>query len=302
MGAQMGHLDLDVHPREDPSMVRQPDHHAPPRAVVGPSRFTHIGRHLEGLRLLVECCDTQALDVALVGSGPIEPFVVAEIISTAEYVTQPAITAVDADAAVASLLLALLDGREVDIGDLAEVCRDDIQDPCSSHNANFAERLDEGLREFVGRNLRSPIDVKGGRLRARLSGEVSCEGRHATAHEFLFHEPDERYDLIYLGLVLNQLRKQPGGYDMARNLLGEIKRCLRPSGLLGIGTSLSPAHGVACDVRDVTESGLSLLYVSLENVILSDGAYYGDYGLGVGHERGCAANGTLGSCRDTSGW
>jgi hypothetical protein len=96
------------------------------------------------------------------------------------------------------------------------------------------------------------------------------------AQQFLAASDCRTYDLVYAGLLLTNLRKSNPA--AVQELLGTLRPVVA-RGILGVGSSLSPEHGAGRDLLDLERGGFHPRALVLENVIVSGGLVYGDYGL-----------------------
>ena len=138
------------------------------------------------------------------------------------------------------------------------------------------------MQEYASSGLVPPFAISEGLLRptpAQTFTNIHPQMKEAST--FLEALPIHSLDLIYMGLLLTNMRKSQEPRDNVGVALNEARRCLAVGALLGIGGSLSPQHGVHVDLADIARVGLIPAYVSLEHIGISNNRYYGDYGIAV---------------------
>ena len=249
---------------------------AVPRAITGPSRFTHLGRHHWFLTQLLTALPRAPQTCLLLGPGPIEPFYVARLLETRWPEGSFVIDAVDESPAVVDILQSLQVGSPVPLRAIATTCCDNCDASLPRENTNFTTRLDAGLREVAESGAPSLFTRHHGSLlitpSTRSQLRVSC----VTAEQFVRSSKSNQYDFAYLGLLLTNLRKE--NPDAPQELLTHLAPVLG-QGLLGVGSSLSPEHGAGKDLLDLEAGDLHPLAIGLENLVRSHGKIYGDYGI-----------------------
>lgn len=249
----------------------------PCRAIVGPSRFTHVGRHHWFLRTLFASCSSPPTSCILVGCGPVEPILVASLMSTMARGSTIDIYAIDRSEEVVGLLASLWRDGRASLDDLATICRDDYEDPSSSLNTNFTNRIRRSLGEITAENTNGPFTATRTNLLAKRAAGVRLHSINASA-EAGIARLRRHCDVAYLGLLLTDLRKRTQLEDTPIGVLRALRR-LVPDGLIGIGGSLSPAHGVGMDLLDVLDAGFQPHCVALENIVRTGDRVYGDYSV-----------------------
>lgn len=262
------------------------------RAVVGVSTFTHVGRHIEGLRSTLTCSYPYLDRVALLGSGPIEPFVVCALLARL-CSSGGEVWAIDVNPEINRCLMKLVRGEWVEVVKLASICRDDADIRLGMLNENFTSRWSEAVADCLKGGIQSPFIMSndGRRLAANVPSGTRIHVEEMSAEEFLSAAPDSYFDVLYMGLLLTNMRKRGGSAVVIHRLLNDLRRSISADGTLGLGCSLSPTYGVERDIASLAKHGWTVRCVSLEYVLFSRGQYFGDYGVIAlpRPRRGCTA-------------
>jgi hypothetical protein len=263
-----------------------------PRAVAPVSRYSYFGRHVGSLATLVGQAvstgiDTSPTPALLLGCGPVEPLLVAALWSARRPRQALEITGVDSSDAAVTCLNHLVAGQPVCAQVLADLCRDGCHQP-GRLNLSFTDGWTICVQE-VARFVPPPLMLNNGYVQGTASRErPAVFGICADALDYLSSTSARPPRLVYCGLLLANMRKADPASAVAATRA--LARHVDPAAVIGIGSSLSPEHGLHADLSDLLDARLLVEYVSLEHAVLSDGKLYADYGIGVIVRRSGASN------------
>ncbi len=258
-------------------------------AQVGYSTFTHIGRHSRTIHTVIKMLGREPKIILDLGSGVLEPFLIAEHLAFLFTNPQTIIKAYDTERRFIELITNLKNGKPVPLEILASIAGD--RDLLGHHivNNNFKERAYLGLRDYEESGLDSGriIDIKKKELRLNGVPHHLVVAEQAEVDITFFSKLlTKDADIVYCGALLINILKLKG-HSYLKSILYGVNSVLRIDGLLAIGTSPSFMYGVSPELRLLSDAGFAQLIIGIENVIYEPGkGLFGDYSMVLSKDPG----------------
>jgi hypothetical protein len=251
-------------------------------AQVGYSTFTHIGRHSRTIRTVIKMLDREPKIILDLGSGVLEPFLIAEHLAFLFPNPQTIIKAYDTEKPFIELIANLKNGESVPFEILASIAcdRDLFGHPIV--NDNFKERAYLGIRDYEESGLDSGRIIDMEKKELRLNGvphDLVVAEQVTVDLSFFSKLLTKDADIIYCGaLFINILKLKNRSY--LKTIIYRLNSLLRFDGLLAIGTSPSFMYGASPEMYLLSDAGFIPLTIWIENVIYEPGkGIFGDYSI-----------------------
>ena len=253
-------------------------------AKVGCSTFTHLGRHIYTIKSIFSRLYEEPHLMLELGSGFIEPFMVAELLFQQYDTTcNTRIVAVDANRDYINLIKRLLYGEQIQINTLALMAYDTDVIGSVIPNNNFLNRLSVGVRDYKNAGL-DPFNIID--RTERFFYYTGAAGHlimptHTDIENYLSFQKSLQtsFDICYAGaLFVNLFKIHNEQYVL--EILKNLYMLLSPMALLGIGTSPSALYGAAFELSALSLVGFHEIFISAENFITQPGlGIFGDYAI-----------------------
>lgn len=218
------------------------------------------------------------------GSGVVEPFMVAELLFQRYGATcNTRITAVDANRDYIELINRLLHGDHIPISTLALMAYDTDVNGGVIPNSNFLSRLSVGARDYKNAGLDPSNIIDRTTKFFNYTGPAGhlIVPTHADIDDYLSSQKtlQTSFDICYAGALFVNLFKMHSEQYMLE-ILRNLYMRLSPAALLGIGTSPSALYGAPFELSALSLAGFHEICISAENVITQPGlGIFGDYAI-----------------------
>jgi hypothetical protein len=251
-------------------------------AKVGMSTFTHVGRHARTIRTLLKLLRKEPRVILNLGSGVLEPFLIAEHLVDIYSEPQSLIKAYDSEEQFVDLIHELIHGGAIDLSSLATVAVDRNISGKPILNENFQERLDIGVRDYEdsGIQIHRVMDFQDRTFHVPKNSRTLVKVIHAIVGADLFADtPANSVDLIHAGaLFVNILKTQHQNY--LSELIRELYRTLHEDGYICIGTSPSYLYNTSLELHLLRKAGFFEFCILAENLIFEpDFGLFGDFAI-----------------------
>ncbi|MFA6888513.1 MAG: hypothetical protein WC254_03380, partial [Candidatus Woesearchaeota archaeon] len=234
-----------------------------------PSTFTYLGRHAVSLAELVRRLPECPVNVLEIGSGFLEPFYIADLIRARWPNEGVGIDAVDVDVNVINTLTKLLNGEKISFVDAATIACNVESDGRLRPNSDFLkpEGLALGIRD---------LEASGLPKKKYLNLDEQCFVYTGPNYGIITPRQNEilvlltssrrRYDFIYAGTVIMNMKKTYNHEDIAR-LYVTIQQSLSTQGVFAMGTTPADLYGSSSSVKEILDAGFEEITVVVENLV-----------------------------------
>lgn len=251
-------------------------------AKVGVSTFTHVGRHARTIRTLVRLPNEAPNTILNLGSGVLEPFLIAEHVLSYYGRSSASIRAIDGEKQFVNMIDKLKRGGSVPIESLARIAVDRTLSGNPIMNDNFQSRLGIGIRDYEesGLTIDRLIDVKSNAFRVHKDSGALVEATCAMVDDDLISQfPSDSVDLIYAGAIFINILKTQKEQNLLK-LLYELQRVLHTDGYFALGTSPSFLYGKSVEINLLKTVGFIKHCIIAENLIFeTNKGLFGDFAI-----------------------
>ena len=243
------------------------------------STFSWVGRHALELKLLLISSPRTHNKVLDAGSGPFEPFYLAEMLP---YFAE--ICAVDTDQEVYDALCDLVERKSIPLEELAQIAcnKDENGFPIPNSDLTDPKLLKLGLRELENAGINPDLFLDADRnfhrpklTRAKQYRETKITPFHGDAGKYA-RKHQKQFDFVYAGVVLLKMAKTMETSELVQSVK-YLAGALKENGVLGIGTTPAALYGEKGDLNLLKEAGVTVTDVVVDNLVQVKGALRGGY-------------------------